>query len=98
MEINPQVEEVLRRDLELRRRFLMEGNLSQENQQFVIAHVPPSYDHGNAYMRALAGLTMHSFDVIDPERRRELAFALLFCFSKLADKSLDKFITRLGPF
>ena len=98
MEINEQVEGALSRDLRLRRRFLMEKNLSQEDQQLIIAHVPPSYDHGNAYMRALAKLAMHSFDVIDPERRRELAFALLFCFSILADKSLDKFITRLGPF
>ena len=83
IEDSPLAEEVLRRDLELRRQYFIEGNLTHKEQQFVIAHIPPAFNYGNAYMRALVGFAMHSFDVIDPERRRELAFALLFCFSRL---------------
>ena len=55
-----------------------EGNLTQEERQFVIAHIPPAYDFSPKYLRALGGLALHSFDVIDPVRRRELVFALLF--------------------
>ena len=98
IEYSPLAEEVLRRDLELRRHFLMEGNLTEEEQQFIIAHISPAFDYVNAYMRALAGLALHSFDVIDPDRRHELAFALLFCISKLQDKKLINFIKRLDPF
>ena len=76
----------------------MEGYLTEEEQQFIIAHIPPAFDYGNAHLRALAGLALYSFDEIDPERRRELAFALLFCISKLRDKKLIEFIKRLAPF
>ena len=93
--LNAHDEEVLRRDLELRRRFLMEGNLTQEERQFVIAHIPPAYDFSPRYLRALAGLALHSFDVIDPDRRQELVFALLFCFSRWGKSTLKKFLTQL---
>ena len=94
LNINPRTENVLRRDLELRRRFLMEGNLTQEERQFVIAHIPPAYAFSPKYLRALAGLALHSFDVIDPIRRRELVFALLFCFSRWCESTLNKFLNQ----
>ena len=98
LNVSAEVEGALRRDLDLRRQFLMTGQLDEEQQQIIIRRVPPAYESGNNYMRALAVLAMHSFDVIDYDRRRELAFALLFCFSKISESSLDKFFTRLEPF
>ena len=76
------------RDLDLRRRFLMQENLTQEKQQFVIAHIPPVYKINSPYLRALAGLTLISYD-------REHAFALLFCLSKMSPQSLRNFLNRL---
>ena len=93
--LNTHDEEVLRSDLELRRRFLMEGNLTQEKRQCVVAHIPSAYHFSPKYLLALAGLELHSFDVIDPVRRRKLVFALLFCFSRWCDKTLNKFLRQL---
>ena len=61
----------------------------------MIAHIPPAYDFSPKYLRALAGLALHSFDVIDPVRRRELVFALLFSFSRWCKSTLTKFLRQL---
>ena len=76
------------RDLELRRRFLMQGPLPQEEQQFVISHILPAYQSQSDYLLALAGLALMCYD-------RDQAFALLFCFSKLRRHALNNFLNRL---
>ena len=72
---------VMIRYLELRRRFLMQGNVTQKEQQFVIPHIPTFYDINSTHMRALALLAFIS--VV-----REHAFALIFCYSRQALKYL----------
>ena len=64
------------RDLELRRRFLMQGDLTPEEQQFIVDRVPPVYENSPNYLRALAGFALSQFD-------SEQSFALLYCFSRL---------------
>ena len=66
----------LRRDLEYRRRFLMEGHLTQEEQDFVVAQIPAVYLSRSHYLFALAGLALLYFD-------HDQSIALLFCFSKM---------------
>ena len=80
--------QLVMRDLEIRRRFLMQGHLPQDEQQFVISHIPPAYQGTSDYLRALAGLALILYD-------REQAFALLFCFSKLRRQALNNFLNRL---
>ena len=94
LSVSQRLEEVMRRDLESRRRFLMDGNLSPEDRQFVISRIPPAYEFGPNYLLALAGLALHSFDVINPVRRRELVFALLYCFSRWNKNTLNKFLNQ----
>ena len=53
---------LVRRDLELRRCFLMEGHLLQEEEQFVILHIPPAYQCHSDYLRALASLALMCYD------------------------------------
>ena len=76
------------RDLELRRRFLMQGDLSPEEQQFIVDRVPPVYENSPNYLRALAGYALSQFD-------SEQAFALLYCFSRLTNKALRKLFAKL---
>ena len=75
-------------DLELRRRFLVNGDLTQAEKQFIVDRVPPAYLTTSTYLRALAGLALSQYD---PEQ----AFALLFCFSRISNKSLRNFFQRL---
>jgi sentrin-specific protease 1 len=79
---------VLTRDLELRRRFLMQGDLTSEEQQFIVDRVPPVYENTPKYLRALAGHALLQFNC-------EQAFALIYCFSRLTTKSLRKIIDTL---
>ena len=76
------------RDLELRRRFLMQGDLTPEEQQFIVDRVPPVYENSPNYLRALAGYALSQFD-------SEQAFALLYCFSRLTNKALRKLFAKL---
>ena len=85
---DPRQVQLVMRDLEIRRRFLMKGLLPQDEQQFVISHIPPAYQSTSDYLRALAGLALMCYD-------REQAFALLFCFSKLRRHALNNFLNRL---
>ena len=94
LSVSQRLEEVMRHDLESRRRFLMDGNLSPEDRHFVISRIPPAYEFGPNYLLALAGLALHSFDVINPVRRRELVFALLYCFSRWNKNTLNKFLNQ----
>ena len=66
----------------------MQGHLPQDEEQFVISHIPPAYQSQSDYLRALAGLALMCYD---PEQ----AFALLFCFSKLRRQALNNFLDRL---
>ena len=79
---------LLTRDLELRRRFLVQGDLSPEEQQFIVDRVPPAYDIHSVYLRSLAGYALSQYD-------SEQAFALLYCFSRLSSKALRNVIQRL---
>ena len=79
------------RDLELRRRFLMQRHLPQDVEQFVISRILPAYQSKSDYLRTLAGLALMCND---PEQ----SFALLFCFSKLRRHALNYFINRLYIF
>ena len=76
------------RDLELRRLFLMQGHLPQDEKQFMISHIPPAYQIQYDYLPALAGLALMCYD-------REQAFDCRLCFSKLRRHALNKFFTRL---
>ena len=74
------------RELKLRRRFLMQGHLPQDEEQFVISRIPPAYQSQSDYLRTLDGLALMCYD---PEQE----FALLFCFSKLRRHALNNLIT-----
>ena len=75
------------RDLELRRLFLMQGHLPQNEEQFEILQIPPAYQSQSDYLCALASLALMCYDF-------EQAFALLFCFSKLRRHALNNFFNR----
>ena len=79
---------VLTRDLELRRRFLLQERLTQEEQVFVIEHIPHASISSPSYLRALAGLAIHLFDDMH-------VFPLLFCFTKWRSETLQKFLDNL---
>jgi hypothetical protein len=79
---------VLTCDPELRRRFLMHGDLTSEEQQFIVNRVLPVYENSPKYLRALAGHALIQFN-------SEQAFALLYCFSRLTSKSLRKLFKSL---
>ena len=76
------------RDLELRRRFLVNGDLTQAEKQFIVDRVPPVYESNSMYLRALAGLALSQYD-------HEQAFALLFCFSRISTKAIKNLFQRL---
>ena len=79
---------VLTRDLEIRRRFLLQERLTQEEQDFVIEHIPHASVSSPSYLRALAGLAIHLFDDMH-------VFPLLFCFTKWRSKTLQRFLDNL---
>ena len=75
-------------DLKLRRCFLMQGHLPQDDEQCVISHIPPAYKSQSDYLRGFAGLALMCYD---PQQ----AFALIFCFSKLRRDAINNYIDRL---
>ena len=79
----------LRRDVDYRRRFLMEGHLTPEEQDFVVAQIPPVYLSRSHYLFALAGLALLYFD-------RNQSIALLFCISKMRKDAVDKLLDRVN--
>lgn len=79
---------VLMRDLELRRRFLIHERPTQEEEDFVIEHIPHASISSPPYLRALVGLAIHLFDDMH-------VFPLLFCFTKWRSKTLQRFLDNL---
>ena len=73
------------RDLERRRRFLMQGHLPQDEEQFVISNITPAYQSQSDYLRALAGRALMCYD---PQQ----TFTLLCSFSKLRRHAVKNFI------
>ena len=73
-------------DLYLCHRFLMKVNLTLEEQQILVVHVPPVHKINSHYVPAVAGLALNSQDCSH-------AFALLFCFSIMSPQVLRKFLS-----
>ena len=77
------------RDLDIRRRFLMEGHLTPEQQEFVVSRIPPAYRSTSHYLYALARLALHCFNY-------EQAFALMFCFTRIHRDKVGNLLDRVN--
>ena len=65
----------VRYDLELRRRFLEDGTLADDEMQFVLEYVPHAYNTNTFHFLALARLARNSYN------EEEVSW-ILFCISR----------------